>query len=143
MLLCSARKVMFRSPPPSAARGWLRSSRWRRKVCCRLLWLCKAVVVQATRPIQNKACGESKEKTLTRLTQTGEGFSFDLKGSEAVRRSIHKGSIPSEWLHSLSHSLSGGWVARAAKCERKLLCSTREVEFRFFPSLVEVGLRSS
>ena len=37
-----------------------------------------------------KDLGESKEKTLTRLTQTGESFSLDLKkGSKAVHTSIH------------------------------------------------------
>ena len=41
-----------------------------------------------------KDLGESKEKTLTRLTQTGESFSLDLKGSEAVHKSIHCGLDP-------------------------------------------------
>ena len=102
-------------------------------------------VPRATRPTLRKrksAAVETKEETLTRLTQTGESSSLDLKEVGQRCDSIHWRSISSEWIRSLSHSLSGGWVARPAKCEPKLLCSTRDVEFRFFPPLVEVGLRS-
>ena len=44
--------------------------------CARRLWRSGAIQWQRLRS-ENTACGESKEKTLTRLTQTGEGFSLD------------------------------------------------------------------
>ena len=61
--------------------------------CARFLWRSGAAQWQRLRS-ENKACGESKEKTPTRLTQTGESFSLDLKGSEAVHKSIHCGLDP-------------------------------------------------
>ena len=57
--------------------------------------------------------------------QTGESSSLDLKEVGQRCDSIHCRSIYSEWIRSLSHSLSGGWVARPAKCDRLLLCSAR------------------
>ena len=44
--------------------------------CARRVWRSGAIQRQRLRS-ENTACGESKEKTLTRLTQTGEGFSLD------------------------------------------------------------------
>ena len=43
--------------------------------CARRLWRSGAIQRQRLRS-ENTACGESKEKTLTRLTQTGESFSL-------------------------------------------------------------------
>ena len=127
-------------------RGWFRVSRWRLKVCSRVLRLYEALPLvrstappelsklwwrsgacqgQRARPREKSAAVESKEESLTRLTQTGESSSLDLKEVGQRCDSIHWRSIYSEWIRSLSHSLSGGWVARPAKCDRLLLCSAR------------------
>ena len=61
--------------------------------CVRFLWRSGAVQWQRLRS-ESTARGEPTEKTLTRLTQTGESFSLDLKGSEAVHKAIHCGLDP-------------------------------------------------
>ena len=71
--------------------------------------------------------------------QTGASSSLDLKEVGQRCDSIHWRSISSEWIRSLSHSLSGGRVARPAKCERLLLCSARKLKFRVSLWRPEVG----
>ena len=81
-------------------RGWFRVSRWRLKVCSRVLRLYEALPLvrstappelsklwwrsgacqgQRARPREKSAAVESKEETLTRLTQTGGSSSLDFK----------------------------------------------------------------
>ena len=92
--------------------------------CARFLWRSGAVQWQRLRS-ENKACGESKEKTLTRLTQTGESFSLDLKKGQ--RRCTHPftrvGSPVNGSIHCPTHCRADGSrgqrSARACSCVRR------------------------
>ena len=130
LLLCSARGRRGEAPGSESPAGGLRCAVGFCDCTKRCPWRARLhhqsssgtlvaqwSVPRATRPTPRRkksAAVETKEETLTRLTQTGESSSLDLKEVGQRCDSIHWRSISSEWIRSLSHSLSGGWVARPA-----------------------------